>query len=197
MAGEQGGSGRVGLDDSQAALCRAFLGWQCRIRQLVVREDGGRPSPAMRPRISLEDGSHLGEVTVVLVKRHPEELTAQFRHMVLKTNDPRERYSQALRMLAAEYYQRPDEFSDQMTALFGEGSPAAERLLAGKRCVLEFDQYSERYRLPATVRLLEAAHPAHQATYWHNRLFNPAMPATVTALAFLPDWSAASRQAPA
>ena len=28
-----------------------FLAWQCRIRQIAMRQDGGRPSPGMRPRV--------------------------------------------------------------------------------------------------------------------------------------------------
>ena len=31
-----------------------FLAWQCRIRQIAMRQDGGRPSPGMRPRDLLE-----------------------------------------------------------------------------------------------------------------------------------------------
>lgn len=191
-----GSSGRVGLEESQAALCRAFVGWQCRLRQLAVRHDGGRPSEAMRPSVSLEDGRALGQVTVLLVKREPDALTAQFRHMVLKTQDPQERYQNALRLLAAEYYQRPEEFSDQLTALFAQGSQLCALLLQAQRCVLEFDQWNESYRIPCQVRPLEDTHPAYQATYWHNRLFNPAMPGDMTGLAFLPDWSAATRRAP-
>ena len=29
----------------------SFLDWQCRIRQVAMREEGGRPSPGMRPRV--------------------------------------------------------------------------------------------------------------------------------------------------
>ncbi len=34
----------VRLETAQAALRDHFLGWQCRLRQLAVREAGGRPS---------------------------------------------------------------------------------------------------------------------------------------------------------
>ena len=33
---------------------------------------------------------------------------------------------------------------------------------------------------------------AFQATYWHNRLYNDAMPAGVQVLSFSPDWARAS-----
>ena len=33
-----------------------------------------------------------------------------------------------------------------------------------------------------------ASHARYQATYWHNRLFNPNRPAAVKVLVFTPDW---------
>lgn len=30
-----------------------FIAWQCRIRQIAMRQDGGRPSPGMRDRKSV------------------------------------------------------------------------------------------------------------------------------------------------
>src|SRR5262245_24708716 len=33
------------------SLREDFLAWQCRIRQIAMRQDGGRPSPGMRPRV--------------------------------------------------------------------------------------------------------------------------------------------------
>ena len=38
---------------AQEALKRHFLGWQCRIRQHVMRDGGGRPSPGMCPTVGL------------------------------------------------------------------------------------------------------------------------------------------------
>ena len=36
----------------------------------------------------------------------------------------------------------------------------------------------------------------YQASYWHNKLFNPAMPADIRILAFAPDWSSAEADPP-
>ncbi len=92
----------VRLEAAQAALRDHFLGWQCRLRQLAVREAGGRPTSGMRPELRLvEDGPLLGAITTLILRRAPAEATAQFRHMVRKTQDPAERYSAALKMLAA------------------------------------------------------------------------------------------------
>ena len=152
----QTGTGQVvRLEAAQAALRDHFLGWQCRLRQLSVREAGGRPTSGMRPELRLmAEGPPLGAITTLILRRAPAEATAQFRHMVRKTQDPAERHDAALKMLAAAYYQRPQEFSDQLTALFGPGSEIVERTCATGRCLLAFEQYSQSYTLPCSVRAL-------------------------------------------
>jgi hypothetical protein len=116
--------------------------------------------------------------------------------MVRKTQDPAERHDAALKMLAAAYYQRPQEFSDQLTALFGPGSEIAERTCAAGRCLLAFEQYSQSYTLPCSVRALAEDDSAFQASYWHNALFNPALPGGVQVLGFQPDWALAEADPP-
>lgn len=63
--------------------------------------------------------------------------------------------------------------------------------------MLEFDQFSQRYSIPCTVRPLADSDPAWQATFWHNSLFNPNIPGDVQILAFTPDRSAAAANPPA
>lgn len=187
----------VVLDEAGQALRAHFLGWQCRLRQYAVRESGGRPTSGMRPRVLLmEPEADLGAITVLINKSAPQEVTSQFRHLVRKTHDPVERYNNALRFLSAAYYQRPEGFSDELTALFGEISQTADRLLADGRCRLLFAQYSQSYDLPCGVRQLPQDHPAFQATFWHNGLFNPNLPGGVRVLAFRPDWSKAAADPP-
>ena len=185
----------VRLEAAQAALRDHFLGWQCRLRQMAVRQAGGRPTSGMRPEVRLAaDAEPLGAITTLIVRREPREATAQFRHMVRKTQDPAERHDAALETLAAAYYQRPREFSDELTALFGPAPGLADRLLESGHCVLDFEQYSQRYRLPCAARNLGEDEPAFQATYWHNALFNPALPGGVRVLGFQPDWARAEAE---
>jgi hypothetical protein len=166
-----------------------FLGWQCRLRQFAVREDGGRPTSGMMPQVSVEGtGEILGQVVVVMVPRQSEESTTQFRYIISKTQDPAERYDKGLKILQAEYYQRPREISDKLTALFGKHSETAARLLEAERCTLDFEQYSQKYLIPCRVKALLSNDSAYQATYWHNHLFNPRMPPDARVLAFVPDW---------
>ena len=195
MVQEDGSGEVVRLEVAQAALRDHFLGWQCRLRQLAMRQGEGRPSAGMRPTVSLHDRPEaLGAVTVLILKRDPEEATAQFRHMVRKTHDPAERRDGALKHLQSAYYQRPQEFSDVMTALFGPGSGLARQLTASAACRLDFEQYNQSYRIPCAVHDLTEAQDAYQATYWHNSLFNPNLPAGIQILAFTPDWSRADAE---
>ncbi len=188
----------VVLDAAAQTLRAHFLGWQCRLRQQAVRQGGGRPTAGMCPEVRLDGAEReLGPVTVLIVKAAPQEVTSQFRHLARKTNDPAERYNGGLKVLAEAYYQRPQEFSDELTALFGPASELADRLVEAGRCDLLFEQYSQRYELPCGLRALPEDHPAFQATYWHNSLFNPNLPGGVRVLAFRPDWSAASADPPA
>lgn len=187
----------VRLESAQAVLRDHFLGWQCRLRQMAVRQGGGRPVSGMRPTVVLPgDGARGFEITVLIVPRAPETSTAQFSHLARKTHDPAERYEAALKLLAASYYQKAREFSDQLTALFGPDAELAARLVEAGRCTLHFDQYSQRYALPCRVRPLPEADPAWQATYWHNSLFNREIPGGIAILGFRPDWAAATADPP-
>lgn len=187
----------IQLAAAQEALRDHFLGWQCRLRQLSVRQAGGRPTTGMRPAVALPgEDEAAGRLTVLIVQREPDEATAEFRHMARRTHDPAERYNSVLKFLAAAYYQHPQDFAGELTALFGPGSELAGRLLAAGRCTLYFGQYAQRYVLPCRVRSLQEAEPAYQATYWHNRLFNPDLPANLRILGFRPDWAHALADPP-
>ena len=102
-----------------------FLGWQCRIRQIAMRQDGGRPSPGMRPRVLDATGRELSPaLTVLIVPRDPAESTDFFRFQVMKHADPRDLYQRGLSYLQADYFQRPAEFGDLLTAVFRQAPPS-------------------------------------------------------------------------
>lgn len=176
-------------------LCEHFLGWQCRLRQHAVRHAGGQPTSGMRPSVWL-DGEEFGPITVLIIKRDSKNTTTQFRHMVKRTHDPVDRHDAALKMLAAAYYQEPLEFSDEMTALFGAHSEFVKTLLKAGRCTLSFEQHNQTYRVPCKITKLSDKNTSYLATYWHNSLFNPAMPSGVQVLAFRPNWRHAQAEPP-
>ena len=171
------------------ALRKEFIGWQCRLRQLAARQGGGRPTSGMRPRLLSPAGEEIAPaITVLLNEQEPDHSISQFRFQYQRTQDPIERYEKVLETLSGSHFQQPATFTDVMTALFGPGSDIAAGLLNHGRCILEFEQFTQAYRLVCAVRELQEKHPLHQATYWHNRMFNPNMPADIRILAFTPDW---------
>jgi hypothetical protein len=157
-----------------------------------MREDGGRPSPSMRPRLLDETGAELVPgLTVLLLPKAPEESTAFFRFQVTKSSDPREIYEKALRYLQADYFQEPKAFSDRLLAVLPNDAPLADDLTAAGRCILVFGPRRKGYRLPCKIKALATDDAGHAAAVWHNRVFNPALPETVHVLAFDPDWASA------
>lgn len=192
----ESGGNVVRLEPAQAAMRQAFLGWQCRLRQIAIRQHDGRPTSGLCPELDVA-GQPIGPITVVLNKADPEPSLAQFRFMAKRTHDPRERYKAAIDYLAATYFQTPSSFADDLTALFGPGAKLPRRLAGRDDCVLHFEQFSQRFRLPCAAHLLHADAPAYQATYWHNALFNPEIPSGVQIVAFAPDWAHAEADPPA
>jgi hypothetical protein len=181
------------IEAAATALRDEFIGWQCRIRQLSVRQAAGRPSLGMRPRVLGPSGDELSPaITVLVVQAQPHDSTTLFRFQYLKTLDPSERYDKALEILSAGYFQQPRNFSDVMAALFGPQSAVAARLLKRGRCILEFQEYAQTYRVPCVVAEPAADNSLYQAAYWHNHLFNPNLPSGVRILSFTPDWTHAS-----
>ncbi len=174
-------------------ICNQFLGWQCRIRQIAMREDEGRPSVGMRPRIVNEAGNLLSKGIVTLITRKlPQESTEFFKFQVQKHNDPQDTYKKGLTYLQSTHYHRADEFSDELSALFSPSSVSAESFLNSNGCILAFEQFTQKYTMPCQVRRLEKNVPMFQATLWHNRLFNRNLPDDVIILGFKPNWENAN-----
>jgi hypothetical protein len=177
---------------SNIVLRREFVAWQCRIRQISLRDRDGEPMPAMRPRISSRKGEVLSPgVMTLLVPLEPAEATAFIRFQVQKTADSHAVRDAVVRYLASEFYQLPELFADEMTAVFGDVSEAAARLVKLKEVLLDFSQYAQTYRMFCKVRRLPKNDAAHEFSLWQARAFNPNIPATATVLGFKPDWRSA------
>ena len=171
-----------------------FLTWQCRIRQIAMREEEGRPSQGMRPRVLDENGHEMSAGIIVLLVREDSFESSEFlKFQVQKYNDPQDVYKKALIFLQSTHYHRAAEFSDEMTGLFGSDSALVERMLSDQPVILEFTQFNQTYKVPCAPRLLAEDDPAYQATLWHNRVFNPNIGANIQIIAFKPDWGEASK----
>lgn len=188
---------QLGQSYSDHPLRRAFLRWQCRVRQMSMRDNEGRPDEAIMPDVFLEgQDDAMGAVITVMNKAPGYSVTAELQHMAAKTNDPAQRRENALRFLSAAYYQKADEFSDILTATFPPGSPGAAQIHEAGHCRLVFEAYAQKFDLQCKVWRLAPHNLLHQATMAHNILFNPGLPPTTEVLGFEPDWENSTSEPP-
>ena len=170
-----------------------FLGWQCRVRQYAMRNDEGRPTPGMCPRVRLVSGEQVSSaLTLLLVPSKPQESIHQFRFMAQKTHDPQERYKKAMQLLSSSFYQQIDDFSGLMSGLFSNDSRIAKTLQENERCVLEFNYQQQSFNIPCSIGEFSKDKQGYAFTYWHNLLFNPYLSPEIKVLGFEPDWTEAS-----
>ena len=185
------------MESSQLDLCKHFLGWQCRVRQIAMRKGDGRPSPGMCPAVVSLGGEKIASaVTLLLIPRNHSDSTAFFRFQAQRTHDPREAFEKGLAYLQESYYQRSGRFSDRMLGVFAEDSAMAHRCLEEGACVLVFEQFSQSYRLECAVAEVDRESDDWDAVFWHNRLFNPALTDAMLMLGFTPDWSRSLAEPP-
>ena len=175
------------LDRANEELRDRFRRWQCRIRQIAMRSEGGRPTSGMTP-LAHVSGEPVARVVTVLSKRPEHSVTMELRHLARRTHDPAERRENALRFFSERHYQAATEFSDSLTASYARDSRIAARLLEARECRLDFEQFGQRFRLHCAVRRLSEHNPLREATFWHNLLFNPLLAADCIILGFEPDW---------
>lgn len=168
-----------------------FISWQCRLRKQSMREFDGRPSPGMSAGLySISGGDEQCRINFLILRRDSKERTAEFRHIVRKTPDSREWIKNGLRILAEFHYHQTEEFGEQLTALFSVDSGVADALVQAGKCHLKFAENSVEHAFDFDVEELAQDNELYQATYWHNRLFNPTLPGVVRILAFTPRFAA-------
>jgi hypothetical protein len=154
---------------------------------MSVRELGGQLSAGMSAGVYSVDGDEeKTRMNFLIVKQEPAELTAEFGHIIRKTLDSKDWLKNGLRILSERHYQDDFDFSNQLTALFGFDSQHADALLSAGQCHLKFKQDSIDYAFDFDVTELPEQDEAHQATYWHNHLFNPSIPGQVRVLGLTP-----------
>jgi len=186
-------SALLGESQSDAPIKKAFLKWQCRVRQMAMRDNFGRPDDAITPALFLPGETEaMGHIITLLNKTPGYSVTPELQHMARKTNDPAQRRDQALRFFSATYYQKAAEFSDILTATFPPQSPGAAKIREAETVQLRFDAYAQIFDLSCKVWKLASHNPLHQATMAHNLLFNPTLPPDTEVLGFEPDWDAST-----
>lgn len=183
----------VRMASANHALRDSFMRWQCRVRQILMRDHQGRPGDPIMPALTLAgEDAPMGHIITLISKSPQFSKTPEMRHMARKTNDPAQRRQSALTFFSEYYYQKAAEFSDILTATFPPNSPGAASIREAGRVTLTFEAYSQRFDLQCRVWNLAERDPLHQATYWHNLLFNPGLAADTIILGFEPDWARSS-----
>jgi hypothetical protein len=184
----------LGASQQPASPLRAaFLRWQCRVRQLAMRDNNGRPDDSITPTLRLPgETTPMGQIITVLNKSPLYSKTPELKHLVMRTNDPAQRRDKALQMMSETYYQKWNEFSDLLTATFPPRSRGASTIIEAGGCTLTFEAYNQRFDLNCRVRQLGQGEPLREATWWHNVLFNPNLSPDVVVLCFAPDWATSS-----
>ena len=184
-----------GMTQQFNPLRDAFLRWQCRVRQISMREDFGRPDSAIKPALTLTGKSEpIGNIITVLSRMPSHSRTPEMRHMVQSIFDPSQRREKAIQFFSEMYYQKSGQFSDSLTAAFPPNSPVAEAISVAGTCSLTFECYGQRFDLVCAVSTLTRNDPLFQATWWHNVLFNPDLHPNTVILEFEPDWSNSSAE---
>lgn len=180
---------------SDNPLRMAFLRWQCRTRQIAMRENRGRPDASMMPEVWLPGADEpMGHIITLMNKTPAYSVTSELEHMARKTHDPAQRREQALTFLSATYYQKAAEFSDVLTATFPPQSPGAAALREAENVRLVFEAYAQRFDIQTKVWRLAEHNALARATMAHNMLFNPALPPGTEILGFEPDWDASTTE---
>ena len=183
----------LGVEPDPHPMRDAFLRWQCRVRQMSMREDMGRPGAAVSPELTLKGADEpLGSIITVMSKRPQYSLLPEFKHMVKRSYDPAHRRDKAIELFSETYYQKYQSFSDILTSVFQKGSEGAATIRRAEFCTLHFDAYGQKFDVPCKVWRLAPKNPYYQSTWWHNHLFNPDLSNEAIILGFEPDWDAAS-----
>ena len=169
---------------------RHFIGWQCRLREYSLRNNNGRLSEGICPRVLSENFEELNSsVILLLIPKNPIESILQFRYLAKKTNDPNERYNKALQLLSSTFFQHISNFEGLMTGLFPKNSLNATKILNEKKIFLDFDYQMQSFKIFCGVNELNNEEMGYQFTYWHNFLFNPNLSPESRVLIFSPNWS--------
>ena len=178
------------IENFRLPIQNYFIGWQCRVRELALRSEEGRPNGGMRPQIALKNGEVIfPAATLLIIPEQPDQIIRQFRYMGLKTQDPKERYTKALQLLSSKFYQDSEDFSGEMSGIFSQDSVEVKLLEKHGNCIMEFQYQQQDFKIPCLVNSSRRNEPVYEFTYWHNYLFNPNLSPVVSILHFKPDWS--------
>ena len=110
-------------------LREKFIKWQCRVRQIAMRNNNGRPDDSISPVVLLPNEKEpVGKIITVLSKDIAFSRTPELKHLFKRTFDPLQRREKAIEFFSETYFQKHKEFSDILTATFQPNSIGAETI---------------------------------------------------------------------
>ena len=173
----------------QNPLRDKFLHWQCRTREISMRENQGRPDDAIKPHLILSgESGALGQIVTVLPRQQLYSQTPEMMHLVKTKFDPAACREAGVQFFSEKYYQKSFQFSDKLTASFSPSSPLANLICNQNSCHLIFENYSQRFDLLCKPTEMKKDDHLFQATWWHNRIFNPRLNPKIIVIGFEPNW---------
>ena len=103
-------------------------------------------------QIALNNGEVLfPAATLLIIPEYTDQTIRQLRFLGLKTQDPKERYTKALQLLSAKFYQNSEDFSGSMSGIFPQSSKEVEKLDKNRYCVTTFDYQQQTFKIPCHV----------------------------------------------
>ena len=178
------------VSDSDVDIKNTFMKWQCRVRQIIMRNNYGKPDASIMPNVFLNhDKINLGKIITVLSKDIPFSKLPEMKHISKVNFDLSKRREKAIQLFSEYYYQNYKEFSPVLTATFQPDSLGAKKIIKSTVCSLVFEAYNHNFKLDCEVELLRKEDPLYQATWWHNSLFNSSLHPDTLILAFNVNWS--------
>ena len=167
-----------------------FIGWQCRVREYVLRNNNGRPNFAISPRVlSLGFEELSPSIILLLIPKNKNDIVKHLHFIAKKTNDPNERFKKAIQFLSSTFFQKTDDFEGDLTGLFPKTSFTASKIKKHKKCFLDFFYQKQYFRISCSVKELKKDDMDYQFTFWHNFLFNSNLSPESRVLTFRPNWS--------
>ena len=175
----------------QNPLREKFIHWQCRAREISMRDNQGRPDDAIKPYLILDgEKQKLGQIITVLSRLPLYSQTPEMMHLVKSKVDPSACREAAVQLFSENYYQKSFQFSDVLTAGFPPSSTLAKLICDKMNCQLIFEYYSQRFELVCKATKIRKDDHLFQATWWHNRIFNPRLNPETIIIGFEPNWIA-------
>lgn len=177
-------------------LRNKFLHWQCRAREISMRDNQGRPDDAIKPNLILGgETQKLGQIITVLSRLPLYSKTPEMMHLVKSKFDPAACQEAGVQFFSENYYQKSFQFSDVLTAGFSPNSALAKLISDKMSCQLIYEYYAQRFDIVCKAREIKKDDHLFQATWWHNRIFNPRLNPNIIVIGFEANWKASNANA--